>query len=309
MHISKTDSHMDNHPVLLAIDKWWIILIRNGFNSTAKINLGDFSQSGCLFWFFIFIFSIQWRLIVTIGHSIKLLQSRFIPPIIKIDIFSNHSGKCFQSLGTELDGEIHTLSSQTPAGIFGCVVQECIVAFSLFHPAPTDWMLMVIAAASGEGWGTKRFSKGWALHRLPSELDLEQERPCMHACSVASLVSDSVTLWTVVRQAPFSRGFFRQEYQSGLPCPPPGDLPEPEVEPAYPALQADSLSTQPPGKPKKELGSLCELAVIETEPCFINISFPRMKLLYGMCKQNWLVQGHQACWSSGDCVSGRKLWV
>lgn len=72
MHISKTDSHMDNHPVLLAIDKWWIILIRNGFNSTAKINLGDFSQSGCLFWFFIFIFSIQRRLIVTIRHLIDL---------------------------------------------------------------------------------------------------------------------------------------------------------------------------------------------------------------------------------------------
>lgn len=135
MHISKTDSHMDNHPVLLAIDKWWIILIRNGFNSTAKINLGDFSQSGCLFWFFIFIFSIQWRLIVTIGHSIKLLQSRFIPPIIKMDIFSNHSGKCFQSLGTELDGKTHTLSSQTPAGLFGCAIEECIAVFSQLSPS------------------------------------------------------------------------------------------------------------------------------------------------------------------------------
>lgn len=125
MPISKTAPHMDNHPVLLVIDKWWIILIRNGFNSTAKMNVGDFSQSDCLFWFFIFIFSIQWRLIVTIGHSIKLPQSRFIPPKIKIDILSNHSGKCPRSLSAEIDGKIHTwkLSSQTAAGVFGCVVE------------------------------------------------------------------------------------------------------------------------------------------------------------------------------------------
>ena len=40
-----------------------------------------------------------------------------------------------------------------------------------------------------------------------------------------------VTLWTVARQAPLSMGFSRQEYWSGLPCPPPGDLPVPGIEP------------------------------------------------------------------------------
>ena len=40
------------------------------------------------------------------------------------------------------------------------------------------------------------------------------------------------TLWTVAPQAPLSLGFSRQEYWSGLPCPPPGDLPDPGVEPA-----------------------------------------------------------------------------
>jgi len=44
-------------------------------------------------------------------------------------------------------------------------------------------------------------------------------------------------------------GFSRQEYWSGLPCPPPGDLPNPRVKPRSPALQADSLSDEPPGKP------------------------------------------------------------
>ena len=43
-----------------------------------------------------------------------------------------------------------------------------------------------------------------------------------------------VTLWTVVRQAPLSTGLSRQEYWGGLPCPPPGDLPDPGIEPVSP---------------------------------------------------------------------------
>ena len=45
-----------------------------------------------------------------------------------------------------------------------------------------------------------------------------------------------------------SMEFSRQEYWSGLPFPPPGDLPHPGIEPGSPALQADSLPTEPPGK-------------------------------------------------------------
>ena len=51
---------------------------------------------------------------------------------------------------------------------------------------------------------------------------------CVHACSVTS---DSDTLWTVACQAPLSMAFSRQEYWSGLPCLPPGDLPDPGFEP------------------------------------------------------------------------------
>ena len=47
----------------------------------------------------------------------------------------------------------------------------------------------------------------------------------------------------------FVHGFPRQEYWSGLPPPPPGDLPNPEMEPGSPALQVDSLPAEPPGKP------------------------------------------------------------
>ena len=52
-------------------------------------------------------------------------------------------------------------------------------------------------------------------------------------------------------------GFSRQGYRSGLPCTPPGDLPNARIEPRSPALQADSLLTEPRGKPKNTgVGSL-----------------------------------------------------
>ena len=51
-------------------------------------------------------------------------------------------------------------------------------------------------------------------------------------------MSDSVTLWTVVRQAPLSMEFSRQEYWSGLPFPPPKDLPDPGIKPVFPAFPA-----------------------------------------------------------------------
>ena len=57
------------------------------------------------------------------------------------------------------------------------------------------------------------------------------------------------TLWTVAQQAPLSMGFSRQEYWSGLPFPSPGDLPNPGIEPRSPTLQADALTSEPPGKP------------------------------------------------------------
>ena len=51
--------------------------------------------------------------------------------------------------------------------------------------------------------------------------------------------------------APLSMEFSRQEYWSGLPFPSPGDLPNSGIEPRSPALQADSLPSESPGKPEK----------------------------------------------------------
>ena len=58
-----------------------------------------------------------------------------------------------------------------------------------------------------------------------------------------------MTPGTVAHQGPLSMEFSRQEYWSGLPFPSPGDFPDPGIEPKFPTLQADSLPTEPPGKP------------------------------------------------------------
>ena len=55
--------------------------------------------------------------------------------------------------------------------------------------------------------------------------------------------------WTVAYQAPPSMGLSRQEYWSGLPFPSPGHLPNPGIEPRSPTLEADALTSEPPGKP------------------------------------------------------------
>ena len=71
----------------------------------------------------------------------------------------------------------------------------------------------------------------------------------MCACSV---VSNSVTPRTIAREAPLSMGLSQQGYLSGLPFPPPGDIPNPGTEPGSPvafALAGGFFTAEPPGKP------------------------------------------------------------
>ena len=79
----------------------------------------------------------------------------------------------------------------------------------------------------------------------------------MHACKLShfSCVQLSETSWTSAHPAALSMGFSRQEYWSGLPFPPPGDLPDPGIEPSSPmspALQIDSTA-ESSGKTKSSL--------------------------------------------------------
>ena len=72
-----------------------------------------------------------------------------------------------------------------------------------------------------------------------------------HVCVLSSFshVWLFATPWTIAHQAPLSLGFSRQEYWNGLPCPPPGDLPDPGMEPA---LVGRFFTTSPPGKAQWE---------------------------------------------------------
>ena len=74
---------------------------------------------------------------------------------------------------------------------------------------------------------------------------------CTALSASCSVMSDSCDPMDWTRQAPLSVGFSRQEYWCGLPFPSPGDLPNPGIKPRSPALQADSLPSEPPGKPTK----------------------------------------------------------
>ena len=73
---------------------------------------------------------------------------------------------------------------------------------------------------------------------------------CARGLTHFSHVRFFVTLWTVAHQDLLSMGFSRQEYWSGLPCPSPGDLPDPGIEPTSlmsPALAGEPLPLVPPG--------------------------------------------------------------
>ena len=68
--------------------------------------------------------------------------------------------------------------------------------------------------------------------------------------SLSVVTNSFVTPWTVAHQTPLSMGFSRKEYWSGFSFPSPGDLPDLGIEPRSPALHADSLPSEPLGKPQ-----------------------------------------------------------
>ena len=120
------------------------------------------------------------------------------------------------------------------------------------------------------------------------------------------------TPWTVAYHAPPSVGFSRQEYWSGLLFPSPGDLPNPGIEPRSPALQADALPSEPPGKLKSSLYIWNFLVHVLLEPslkdfehyfvsmwnecnCMVIWTFFRIAFLWDW-NENWFFQSCGLCW-------------
>ena len=84
-------------------------------------------------------------------------------------------------------------------------------------------------------------------------------------------------------------GFSRQEYWSGLPFPPPGDLPDPGIKPGSPAFQADALTSEPPGTPERQYTDICQQSDIfafEYVPLGFIIAFlPGIQCILILCLQ------------------------
>ena len=110
-------------------------------------------------------------------------------------------------------------------------------------------------------------------------------------------------------------GFSRQEHWSGLPFPSPGDLPEPGNEPGSPALKADSLLGELPGKPYQSVTTHCTVCHLMSVSravrtlLFARIILPGLTLpspsfLFSFCKAITWITGDW--WSQGGRI--RKIW-
>ena len=86
-------------------------------------------------------------------------------------------------------------------------------------------------------------------------------------------------------------GFSRQEYWSGLPCPSPGDLPDPGIKPQSPALEADALTSEPPGK---LVLSVLAFHVIILSVSFVPGFFCSSKWAY-CCMYHWFILFFYCC--------------
>ena len=133
-------------------------------------------------------------------------------------------------------------------------------------PAPTEpeygrRVCWVLTRRENEKWtgrgdagvtdGESEEGPGWLTDKVAWDATSPGDQACM-CVKLLSRVQLFATPWTAACQAPLSRGFSRQEYWSGLPCPPPGDLPHPGIKPVSlmsPALAGRFFTTVPPGKP------------------------------------------------------------
>ena len=124
------------------------------------------------------------------------------------------------------------------------------------------------------------------------DLDGSRNKELSQFCAVLRFLAQSCpTLCDPVdctHQAPLSMGFSRQEYWSGLPCPPPGDLPNPGIEPMSPTLQADSLLSELPGKPNQ----------------FARAAIAKSHKLDGLCNKNELSHSPRGCKSEISVLAG-----
>ena len=128
------------------------------------------------------------------------------------------------------------------------------------HITPQEWL--IISPAADKRPRRPREIVSWPQSRGESVSRLELRTSCVWLQAGSFLAEVKLPL-IVAYQAPLSMAFSRQEYWSGLPFPSLGDLPDLGIEPRSSTLQADTLPSEPPGKPLAELrpSVFCEVNV------------------------------------------------
>ena len=147
-----------------------------------------------------------------------------------------------------------TLQAAPLNGIFQARILEWVaIPFSRGSSWLRNWTLVSgIAGRFFIVWATREALIFTLFVIFSLHFDWKPLKAWLHILSdkLLSRVKLFVIPWTVAHQAPPSMEFSRQEYWSGLPFPSPGDLPDPGIELRSPALRADALLSEPPGKPK-----------------------------------------------------------
>ena len=145
-----------------------------------------------------------------------------------------------------IEGKKHMLPLQE--GTYNLRSRKCIL--SLVH----DRHCLIISKhfISGQVYSLLIYLRTQPIPNVvPSDMFIESEsesevtQSCPTFCDPVDCIA---------HQAPLSMGFSKQEYWSGLPFPSPGDLPDPGIELGSPELQADTLTSEPPGKPHVHWG-------------------------------------------------------
>ena len=127
-------------------------------------------------------------------------------------------------------------------------------------------------------------------------------------CLKVSVAQSCLTLCDSMEQPGSSvLGFPRQEHWSGLPCPSPGDLPNPGTEPGSPALQAESLPSEPAGKPKICLRQLhfIDFCSSGTINCAFNFICPCLRIrCRHQSRLDHIKRKHSTAQNTGDLTEG-----
>ena len=137
-------------------------------------------------------------------------------------------------------------------------LQSCPTLCNPIDGSPPGSPIPGILQARTLEWVAISFSRGSSQPRDRTQVSCIVSKTLYHLSHHGSPKVKSLsrvrlfaTPWTVAHQAPPSMGFSRREYWSGVPFPSLGDLPDPGIEPRSPALQAEALTSEPPGKQTK----------------------------------------------------------